>query len=826
MLATLAITAIPVYAFQNPPNPEDSKYELYGPHVKGIICTIYTSEETEWAAMDANALDLEDWPLTKPWIDKWTGDPRFTIGNYGGEAGYFILDINHNATYGGKPNPGRVLEFREAIAAMVNRTYITQTIMLGQGIPMYTVIPSYMAGYVNHDIAPGGSLEALTYGGAQGNLTLASLYLNASGEFPYGPDGWRYWDINHNGVKDTGEDLAPIFYARSDDPTRLEIGNDLANKFADPLIKIHMESGTNYLPSPRSVTSGAVMGQKNFVLYTGGWTGIGPDPDWVWDLYNSENYWHPGKPPNYDKIGSDDATLDALDAAVKFATDYPTGTQKTLDFQVEFAENAAAVPLFCTSGVKAYRNHPVEAPSETWIDLVNQKAVGWNSWWSTLDMMMQTNFYPNAYVHYGFKSDVELLNPLYAEWYWDWEVLGRIYDGGAGRDPYTLATFKPQLFKQWAVGTWKDASGNTLSKVTITLRPDMYWQDGHPITIADVYYTLVTASKDLIAAGQAPPWWYPTVQSMSSVSIIDDYNIEVLLNVQSVWAVGWVIGNIIIPKHIWEPLIKTGDPTKDMADPNLIGSGPFRFRSHSSGVSVQLDANTPGSVENSIVSPGYWQYCPIHVNVQPDNYLFKVNISPSATTVVSNVTIQLKNFWVNDTYQGTPGSGTGTLIVNKYVYLNGVLQPGFPHDVSLPTVSPYPEGSSDTETLHLTLNKKTLNWVKVAVHIKGPAMLDDVHPNPWISQWINVTVPIWVTIKTDVSGTTLYDVLGYGTYPAWLKSEAPAPDLKVDGKDVTAGSLAFGTVPGDARWSTVADVNKDYKVDGKDIGIIALNFGY
>ena len=100
--------------------------------------------------------------------------------------------------------------------------------------------------------------------------------------------------------------------------------------------------------------------------------------------------------------------------------------------------------------------------------------------------------------------------------------------------------------------------------------------------------------------------------------------------------------------------------------------------------------------------------------------------------------------------------------------------------------------------------------------------------NPWISQWINVTLPLWVTITKDISGKDLYTQLNYvgSGYPVWLTGAAPTPDLKVDGKDIAGAALAFGEVPGGARWSPVADVNKDYHVDGKDIALIALNFGY
>jgi parallel beta-helix repeat protein len=50
-------------------------------------------------------------------------------------------------------------------------------------------------------------------------------------------------------------------------------------------------------------------------------------------------------------------------------------------------------------------------------------------------------------------------------------------------------------------------------------------------------------------------------------------------------------------------------------------------------------------------------------------------------------------------------------------------------------------------------------------------------------------------------------------------------DGKVDIKDISIISRAFGTVPGDPRWNSVADENEDGKIDIRDIVLVARNFG-
>jgi hypothetical protein len=125
----------------------------------------------------------------------------------------------------------------------------------------------------------------------------------------------------------------------------------------------------------------------------------------------------------------------------------------------------------------------------------------------------------------------------------------------------------------------------------------------------------------------------------------------------------------------------------------------------------------------------------------------------------------------------------------------------------------------------LNFSQASLNFVKAAFKVTGPSTLPDGEANPWLGKWVNVTLPIWVTIKEDIAGTDLFTVLGISA-PNYMKTEAPAPDLKVDGKDISKPAHAFGTVPGDSRWNTLADVNHDYKVDGKDIARVAQQFGW
>jgi ABC-type transport system substrate-binding protein len=873
MIAILAFGTIQsAYSWCIPPNPagEDNKFELYGPHVNGIICKIYATTTDEWNDMLLHQVDIEDWALDPAWIATFgaLGGP-WTEQNYGGEAGYYLLDVNNNATLWptdagpGVPNPTSDFFLREALAYCANRSDIVA--LDSTAAPIYTPVPQYMAGYINADIAPGQPGAQYTYGGYTGDPATAVIILNAH-HFPIGGDGWRYWDRNSNGNKDAGEDMTLIVYSRAG--LRGDYGDDFVAVVTGTL-KIHVD---NHSHVPRSAVTTPVFAQENFNIYTGGWIFIGPDPDYLCDLYNGSNYYHPGSPPNY--AGIDYPDLNTQLTGIKLATTLAAGQAAALQAQYYFALHAASIPLWSVSGVKAYQNTPVtDAAEGNWVHLVNQKGQGTNSWWSTLNMYQTGALYPNNFVHYGFSSTVTLQNIVYSQWYWDSEVVGRIYDGGAGRNPMTLATWYPQLYRSWVPGFWfSPLDGQTYTKVTITLRPDVYWQDGQPFTAADVIYTLTECNKDLIDStrpgGALPPaWWYPTVQYMQSIELLDPYNIEILLNVNSVWAMGWVIGSVVIPKHIWKPIIgqPNGKGGWTMApsgaanavqgvrpDPFIIGTGPFRWSSgvgDTVGSTVTLVANKPNSVVNGITSPGYYNYYPIWPEIGTPNNKVKFNLGPHDFNVSILCEITLYNLFL-----GYTGEFPGELDVTFRLLIDGVIQnvttglvipswnynSPFPEIGEGPEVGPFPKWEYDADDgtveyyFWLNVTNPSFHYITVQVQITSPPTIPgNSEVNPWLGKWINVTLPVYTSLVTDPAGSDIFsDLAGIGVpgyslvTQGWMKGEVPTSDLKTDGRDLLAMSRAFGTFPGYAAWNSACDVNNDYKVDGRDLLAASRNFGW
>jgi hypothetical protein len=118
--------------------------------------------------------------------------------------------------------------------------------------------------------------------------------------------------------------------------------------------------------------------------------------------------------------------------------------------------------------------------------------------------------------------------------------------------------------------------------VQVVIRPDIKWSDGTQLTIDDVIYTFIDMPMELRAKGCPDAWWQPTVDRIAGFFRLDAYTVEILLDVNTYLGANWIAGNIVIPKHIWQPYIAThtiAEITGDFSgQPEmLIGTGPFLY---------------------------------------------------------------------------------------------------------------------------------------------------------------------------------------------------------------------------------------------------------
>jgi peptide/nickel transport system substrate-binding protein len=176
------------------------------------------------------------------------------------------------------------------------------------------------------------------------------------------------------------------------------------------------------------------------------------------------------------------------------------------------------------------------------------------------------------------------LNPVLARDVTEVDIEGAVFDG--------LVKFndKRDLVPDLAIAVPTPANGGIAPDgVTLTyhLRPHVLWQDGAPLTSADVVFTYHT----LLSSGINSPYtgFYRTY--INSVSAPDAHTIVVRLAHPYAAAINRVFtaatDGLIIPEHI---LAKTRDINRDPFDVLPIGSGPFRVARWDHGSTIVLRA--------------------------------------------------------------------------------------------------------------------------------------------------------------------------------------------------------------------------------------------
>lgn len=786
------LMVLPVNAWVYPDCTEDKLWERYGPRAKDLLIHLFDNDPAEFAALEAGVIDIIDWPIPKTTYEKWSKPPyneTIKIVNYGPEYGLFILDMNSNPNpYKGNPpdpeypqedfiyypglgNPMANVWLRRAIGHLIDREAIIALPEIGAGFgyPMYTTIPPAMAKYLLDVYGDPTIPWAWEYSPSK---AAAILDDPAKANMPIGTSGYREWG---------GRIVKLVFYIRSDHPGRKRIGEILVQEMSN--IGFYMVTGENvhYATSGKCFTE--VMVNKDFHLYTGGWS-LGVDPDhlilWAWDYY-----WHPGFCYNYG--GHNDPEFNEAADGIMYANTQEEAVQMALTAQYRQAYMMLGAPLYCVSGNKAYSKVNVGQHASdtteglTWYGVVNVMGYGIDNGWTFMNM------HPEGFetsdvtvIDWGFKvPELKQLNPIYASWLFDWNVLGQIYESLLVRNASDLGEFLPWIAESFEVGTYTHPTYGECSRIRFTLRPDVRWSDGTPLTVADVFFTFVELKQILEARGFPHPWWWSNVQNILSFSILDPYNFEVLLDVKSYWAVGWIGGNIILPKHIFKPIAVSGNPQQDYFPKEvLVGSGPWKFEEYSpAGKYVLLTRND-----------NFHRISPLatHISAHPAlRAKFPVEEATDLTVVLENLNIRSGLTDVGYTITVTAPDGTPTTYTGSGITI--------------------PAGGKHTVTIPISW---TYGCWKVDVDVG----------------YYSFKYVLYITIKEDITGSTYYDDIGMPTYP--FKSQLPSPDIKVDMKDVAAASRAFGTFPGHARWNTVADINGDYKIDMKDIAGISKKFGW
>ncbi|MEM3631014.1 MAG: ABC transporter substrate-binding protein [Nitrososphaerota archaeon] len=523
---------------------EEQKFEPYGPRVDFVVCKIYTNELAESFALRAGEIDLMDWPVAPDLVPEFKEDPNIKLYPYE-EFGMFQIDINHRRW------PTSDVNFRRALAHLVNKEKLVSEIVKGFGKVMDSPVTDVWGAFYNPNVPK-----------YEYNPVKAAEILDKAG-FVKGPDGWRI-------DPKTGKKLDPIvFYVRVDHIPRKTAGEWLAaemQKIGIP-VDLHVVE--------RAICSKKVFEEYDFHLYTGGWS-LGRDPTHLYDLYHSSMDVYP-EPDSLNYPGFRNAEFDKAAEKVKWGETFEEVKEGAWEAQRIFMDQVATIPL--------YQSAAVVGASAKWEGWVNMKGFGIGSstgaFWSLLNAHPKDLPFGGT-LRFGFKSDPEDLNPVKAEWLWDWLVLQEIYESVPfAVHPYTLEDLP--WTATWKTEPWEYKPGEKGIKITFKLAENMTFHDGKPVTAEDVKFTY-----DFLMKYQ-PPYWLTAIERLVKVEAPDKYTVILYCNASS-YLMLHIVSVPILPKHIWEKVGENWYTYDPVAEGTLIGSGPFQFVEYKPGEHVLLKA--------------------------------------------------------------------------------------------------------------------------------------------------------------------------------------------------------------------------------------------
>jgi peptide/nickel transport system substrate-binding protein len=171
----------------------------------------------------------------------------------------------------------------------------------------------------------------------------------------------------------------------------------------------------------------------------------------------------------------------------------------------------------------------------------------------------------------GSIGDASVLLPILASDSASFDITGLIYNGLVKYDKDI--NLVPELAERWEISDDK-------LKIRFYLRKDVKWQDGTPFTSKDVELTY-----KLYVDPKTPTAYATDFLKVKEFKVLDDHTVEVTYKEPYAPALGsW--GQGMLPSHLLEGQDVTQSPLKR----NPVGTGPYKFRSWTTGESISLDS--------------------------------------------------------------------------------------------------------------------------------------------------------------------------------------------------------------------------------------------
>ncbi|EIM72633.1 twin-arginine translocation pathway signal protein [Nitratireductor aquibiodomus RA22] len=287
------------------------------------------------------------------------------------------------------------------------------------------------------------------------------------------------------------------------------------------------------------------------------------------DFYSSNQFVTENSKPGGMNVGSfSNAKVDAL--TEKQRALYDIGARREVIFELQEAiqaEQPEALVAYVIN-TTAYNKETVE------IDGYQSTPEGLRSVWNLLKMKPLDG---DNRILLGWTIDQDSWNPLTFKTLEDLDRLGLVYDRLLVVGP----SGKPEM---WAAESMEAIDSTTFE---VTLRDDLVFNDGKPLTADDVKFTF-----DYLKENKAV-YFHQYLENLEEVTF-DGRKIRFRLGEPSAPFVSAALGQVpILPKHVWSNILEeTGlEKPQDFRNIQIVGSGPYNLKYWKEGREIYFERN-------------------------------------------------------------------------------------------------------------------------------------------------------------------------------------------------------------------------------------------
>ena len=292
------------------------------------------------------------------------------------------------------------------------------------------------------------------------------------------------------------------------------------------------------------------------------------DPDeFVVNLFHSEL-----AELGYNIVGYQDADYDSLAIAQRALLNREERRQTIFAAQAKIAEDLPYLFVAHPKRPVAFRADLFDPKS-----VVEMAGIGIQNFWTWLRVQPTRD---EKSIIANTDNVIQAINPLYISGEADSRVTELIWDR-------LLRVSSEGLPEPWVAThvNWVNDQ-----RVRVSIRDDVKWHDGRPLTVDDVCFSYFAAGS-----GEAP-MYKPFVDKIDTIMVVDDSTLE--FHLTEPWVAFEVAGLAkvnLIPAHIWQPILdrlhQEPDNAESFQEEMPIGSGPYKFTAWKRSEEVILAAN-------------------------------------------------------------------------------------------------------------------------------------------------------------------------------------------------------------------------------------------